>query len=325
MGSIEVHIANTSDLQPGEMKEFTAGETNILLARVNDGFHAVSANCPHYGAPLAEGALCGTRLVCPWHHAVFDIVNGNLEEPPALDALVSYKVRVEGERVMVSIPEKMQERRPVEMVKSDPSADPRQFVIIGAGAAGYAAAQTLREEGFRGNVVMITRENRVPYDRPNLSKDYLHGHADPEWMPLRTPEFFNDHDISVVLNKEVTRVDAAAKTITFDSGETMEYDAALIATGGAPVRLNIPGSDLKNVCTLRSFADADSIIETARSSRRCVVVGASFIGMEAAYSLRERGLDVTVVAPSSEPFELTLGREVGAVFRRLHEKHGVRF
>lgn len=307
------------------MKEFTAGETNILLARVNDQFHAVSANCPHYGAPLAEGALCGTRLVCPWHHAVFNVVNGDLEEPPALDALVSYDVRVEGERVMVSLPEVTQERRPVRMVKCDALADPRQFVIIGAGAAGYAAAQTLREEGFRGNVVMITRENRVPYDRPNLSKDYLHGHADPEWMPLRTPEFFNEHDIRVVLNKEVTRVDAAAKTITFDSGETMEYDAALVATGGAPVRLNIPGSDLKNVCILRSFADADSIIETASHSRRCVVVGASFIGMEAAYSLRERGLDVTVVAPSSEPFELTLGREVGAVFRRMHEKHGVRF
>ncbi|HEU4713025.1 MAG TPA: FAD-dependent oxidoreductase [Pyrinomonadaceae bacterium] len=325
MGSKDVHIANTSDLQPGEMKEFTVGETRILLARVNDGFHAVSANCPHYGAPLAEGALCGTRLVCPWHHAVFNVVNGDLEEPPALDALVSYDVRVEGERVMVSLPEITQERRPVGMVKRDALADPRQFVIIGAGAAGYAAAQTLREEGFRGSVVMITREDRVPYDRPNLSKDYLHGHADPEWMPLRTPEFFSEHDISVVLNKEVSRVDAAAKTITFDSGETMDYDAALVATGGAPVRLNIPGSDLKNVCALRSFADADSIIETAGRSRRCVVVGASFIGMEAAYSLRERGLEVTVVAPSSEPFELTLGREVGAVFRRLHEKHGVRF
>ena len=198
MGSKDVHIANTSDLQAGEMKEFTVGETRILLARVNDGFHAVSANCPHYGAPLAEGALCGTRLICPWHHAVFDIVNGDLEEPPALDSLVSYDVRVEGERVMVSLPEKTQDRRPVGMAKRDPAADARQFVIIGAGAAGYVAAQTLREEGFRGNVVMITRENRVPYDRPNLSKDYLHGRScagrprirvahSPRWCPRPGP------------------------------------------------------------------------------------------------------------------------------------------
>ena len=325
MGFKDLHLANTSDLNSGEMKEFSAGETRILLARVRDQFHAVSGSCPHYGGNLAEGALCGTHVVCPLHHAVFNVVNGDLEEPPALDALVSYEVRVEGERLMVRVPDEVSDRRVIALAKRDVTADSRQFVIIGAGAAGYAAAQTLREEGFRGHIVMITREDRAPYDRPNLSKDYLHGHADPEWMPLRPQEFFAEHDIQLVLNREVTRVDARAKTIVFEGGETMDYDALLVATGGAPVRLNIPGSDLKNVCVLRSFADADSIIETAGRSRRAVVVGASFIGMEAAYSVRERGLDVTVVAPSQEPFEVTLGNEVGAVFRREHERHGVRF
>jgi NADPH-dependent 2,4-dienoyl-CoA reductase/sulfur reductase-like enzyme/nitrite reductase/ring-hydroxylating ferredoxin subunit len=325
MGSKDVHVANTPDLRDGEMKEISIDETRILLARTGDRFYAVSATCPHYGAPLAEGVLCGTRIVCPWHHAAFNIVNGDLEEPPALDALVSYAVRVEGEHVLVNVPEDVMDRRTPTMVDHDPAADSRQFVIIGAGAAGYAAAQTLREEGFRGNVVMITRERHTPYDRPNLSKDYLHGHAEPEWIPLRPDEFVSEHGIQLVLNREVTRVDARAKTITFEGGETMDYDALLVATGGAPVRLNIPGSDLKNICMLRSFADSDSIIETARRSRRAVVVGSSFIGMEAAYSLRELGLEVTVVAPSQEPFETTLGTEVGALFRRLHESHGVRF
>jgi NADPH-dependent 2,4-dienoyl-CoA reductase/sulfur reductase-like enzyme/nitrite reductase/ring-hydroxylating ferredoxin subunit len=321
----DVHVANTSDLRDGEMKEVLIDETRILLARAGDRYYAVSATCPHYGGPLAEGVLCGTRIVCPWHHAAFNIVNGDLEEPPALDALVSYAVRVEGEQVLVSVSEDMPDRRTPTMVDHDPTADSRQFVIIGAGAAGYAAAQTLREEGFRGNVVIITREHHTPYDRPNLSKDYLHGHAEPEWIPLRPDEFFSEHGIKLVLNREVIRVDARAKTITFEGGETMDYDALLVATGGAPVRLNIPGSDLKNICVLRSFADSDSIIETARRSRRAVVVGSSFIGMEAAYSLRERGLEVTVVAPSQEPFETTLGTEVGMLFRRLHESHGVRF
>lgn len=325
MGCKDVHLANTTDLESGEMKEFAAGDTRILLVRVGDRFHAVSASCPHYGGALAEGALCGTRVVCPLHHAVFNVVNGDLEEPPALDALVSYDVHVDGERVMVCVPEEASDRRAVSMVKRDTAVDPRQFVILGAGAAGYAAAQTLREEGFRGNIVMITREDRTPYDRPNLSKDYLHGHAEAEWMPLRPQEFFAENDIQLLFNREVTRVDARAKVIVFEGGDTMDYDALLVATGGAPVRLNIPGSDLKNVCVLRSFADADSIIETAGRSRRVVVVGASFIGMEAAYSLRERGLDVTVVAPSEEPFEMTLGKEVGAAFRREHEKHGVKF
>ncbi|HEX5883455.1 MAG TPA: FAD-dependent oxidoreductase [Pyrinomonadaceae bacterium] len=325
MGFTNVHLAKISDLRDGEMKEFSAGETRILLARSGDRFHAVSATCPHYGAPLAEGALCGTRIICPWHHAVFNVVNGDLEEPPALDALVSYRVQIEDDRILVSVPDDAQDRRAPVMCDRDLNTDSRQFVIIGAGAAGYAAAQTLREEGFRGNVVMITREDRAPYDRPNLSKDYLHGHAEPEWMPLRPEEFFNEHNIDLLLNREVKRVDAGAKTITFEGGETMEYDALLVATGGMPVRLNVPGADLKNVHLLRSFADADSIIETARHSRHAVVVGASFIAMEAAYSLCERGLEVTVVAPSQEPFETTLGREVGALFRRVHEDHGVRF
>ena len=321
----EVHLANTSDLHDGEMKEISVDEVKILLARVGDNFHAVSATCPHYGGPLAEGTLCGTRVVCPWHHAAFNVVNGNMEDPPALDSLVSYPLRIDFERLMLSLPEGAEDRRMPAMCKRDTSADSRQFVIIGAGAAGYVAAQTLREEGFRGSVVVLTREDRAPYDRPNLSKDYLQGHAEPEWMPLRDEEFFKENDITLLLNREVTHVDARSRTITFESGETMDYDALLVATGGAPVRLNIPGSDLKNVCVLRSFADADSIIETSKHCRRAVVVGASFIGMEAASSLRERGLEVTVIAPSQEPFETTLGAEVGALFRRVHESHGVRF
>ena len=325
MGFREVEVAGVSDLRDGEMKNVTADGTTILLARVNDRFYAVSPMCTHYGAPLAKGVLCGRRLVCPWHHATFDITNGNLEEPPALDALVSYAVRVEGERVLVSIPDEAEDRRTPEMVQPDPAADTRQFVIIGGGAAGYAAAQTLREEGFRGEVVMITREDRAPYDRPNLSKDYLHGHADPEWMPLRPDEFFAEHGIKLVRNHDVTRVDAQAKTISFAGGETLKYDALLVATGGAPVHLSTPGAELKNVCMLRSFADADAIIETAQRSRRAVVVGASFIAMEAGYSLRERGLEVTIVAPSRVPFEKTLGAEIGELFRQLHESHGVQF
>jgi NADPH-dependent 2,4-dienoyl-CoA reductase/sulfur reductase-like enzyme/nitrite reductase/ring-hydroxylating ferredoxin subunit len=321
----DIHLANTFDLRDGEMKEVSVDERRILLARVGDNFHAVSATCPHYGGPLAEGVLCGTRVVCPWHHAAFNIVSGDLEDPPALDSLVRYDLRVEGDRILLSLPEDAEDRRTPAMSKRDSAADSRQFVIIGAGAAGYAAAQTLREEGFRGNVVMITREDRAPYDRPNLSKDYLHGQAEPEWMPLRGEEFFKEHDIDLVCNREVARVDARTRTITFESGETMDYDALLVATGGAPVRLNISGADLKNVCVLRSFADADSIIETAARSRRAIVVGASFIGMEAAYSLRERGLEVTVIAPSQEPFEATLGAEIGALFRRVHESHGIRF
>jgi NADPH-dependent 2,4-dienoyl-CoA reductase/sulfur reductase-like enzyme/nitrite reductase/ring-hydroxylating ferredoxin subunit len=330
----EFPLGNTSDLHSGEMKEVSAGQTKILLARVGDDFHAVSPTCPHYGAPLVEGTLCGARVMCPWHHACFNVTTGDMEEPPALDSLVRYDVRVREGRIFASLPqdapgetaeETPQDRRLPSLVKHDPDADARRFIIIGGGAAGYTAAQTLREDGFRGRITVVTREDRAPYDRPNLSKDYLQGHAEPAWMPLRPDEFYDEFDIELVCKKEVTRVDPRLKRITFEGGETQTYDALLVATGGESRKLNIPGADLKNICVLRSFADADSIMEVASRSTRAVVIGASFIGMEVAYSLAERGLEVTVVAPSGEPFEAVLGAEVGALFRRLHESHNVRF
>jgi NADPH-dependent 2,4-dienoyl-CoA reductase/sulfur reductase-like enzyme/nitrite reductase/ring-hydroxylating ferredoxin subunit len=321
----ELTIAKTDELKDGEMRQVSAGGADILLARVGGKYHAVGAYCTHYGAPLAEGALCGERVVCPWHHACFNVTTGDMEEPPALDSLPRYGVRVEGERVIVSLPDEITDRRTPAMTRRDSSADARLFVILGGGAAGYAAAQTLREDGFRGRVLMVTREDRPPYDRPNLSKDYLQGHAEPGWIPLRADEFFEGHDIEVLREKVVVRVDAATKTITFEGGDTLAYDSLLVATGGTPRRLEVPGSWMKNIFVLRSFADADAIIEAARGASRAVVIGASFIGMETAASLRERKLPVTVVAPGKVPFEKTLGAEIGGLFRRVHEARGVEF
>ncbi len=324
MNHKEFTVASATDLKDGEMKQVDAGGTKILLARVKGKYHAVGATCPHYGAPLAEGALCGERIICPWHHASFDVKTGDLLEPPAIDALPRYEVKIDGENIIVIVPDEAEDRRTPTMTPRD-AQDERLFVILGGGAAGYIAAQTLREEGFRGRVLMVTREDRLPYDRPNLSKDYLHGHAEPEWMPLRADEFFDEHGIEVLREKEATSVDAKAKTITFKDGEKLAYDALLVATGGEPRTLPIPGSELKNVMTLRSFSDSDSIIAAAENAKRAVVIGASFIGMEAASSLKTRGLEVTVIAPELAPFEKTLGGEIGALFKKIHEENGVRF
>jgi len=321
----EITVARASELKDGEMKQVAAGGTEILLARVNGNYHAVGATCTHYGAPLAEGALAGERIICPWHHACFNVVTGDLEEPPALDALPRYEVRVENENVIVRLPEGAADRRTPPMAEPDTAADARLFVILGGGAAGYAAAQTLRECGFKGRVQMVTREDRLPYDRPNLSKDYLQGHAEPGWMPLRPDEFFDEHGIEVLRGRRVARVDAKAKTVSFEGGEQLAYDALLVATGGEPRTLPIAGSGLENVLTLRSFADSDAIIAAADGARRAVVEGPSFIGMEAAASLRERKLEVTVVAPDQTPFEKSLGAEIGALLRKIHEDNGVRF
>jgi NADPH-dependent 2,4-dienoyl-CoA reductase/sulfur reductase-like enzyme/nitrite reductase/ring-hydroxylating ferredoxin subunit len=317
--------AKLSEIKSGEMKEVTVGETKVLLARVEDKCYAIAANCTHYGAPLAEGALVGDRIICPWHHACFHAATGDLEDPPALDALPNFPVRIEGDDVFVDLPVEPSDRRVPSMARPDAKADNRVFAILGAGAAGYTAAQTLREDGFKGRIVMISREDRLPYDRPNLSKDYLQGHAQPEWMPLRPSEFFIEHGIELIQGRDVASVNAADKSLTFDDGETIAFDSLLVATGGTPRRLELPGSNLKNIFVFRSFDDADAIIGSAEGAKNAVVVGASFIGMETASSLRQRGIEVTVVAPDSVPFEKTLGADIGRLFRKVHEDNGVRF
>lgn len=324
MGQTTQPICRLSDIADGEMKEARVGETSVLLARVEGRCYAVAAHCTHYGAPLAEGHLSGDRIVCPWHHACFNARNGRLEEPPALDSLAAYPIRIENDEIFVDLPDGAPDRETPPMSKRGDD-DKRTFAIIGGGAAGYMAVQTLREEGFAGRIVMITREARTPYDRPNLSKDYLHGHAEPEWMPLRGEDFYAEYDIEVVFDKKVTDVDARSRVITFADGDTMACDSLLIATGGEPRRLKVPGGDLDNVFVLRSFDSADSIIAATDGAKNVVVVGASFIGMEAAFSLRERGLEVTVVTPDKVPFERTLGPEIGRLFQSVHESKGVNF
>jgi apoptosis-inducing factor 3 len=325
MDTRRIEVGSVSDLENGQMKEVSVDETPILLARTGDKYFALSAHCTHYGAPLVDGVLNGDRIVCPWHHACFNARTGDCEEPPALDSLAKFDVTVESDKVILHLPVNAPDRTTPEMAKRDPS-DERVFVILGGGAAGYAAAQTLREDGFNGRVVMITRENRPPYDRPNLSKDYLQGHAEPEWMPLRPDDFFAGHDIELMLQKTVTRVSVATKRLTFEDGETLGYDSILIATGGTPRTLPFASDTMhENVFTLRSFSDTDAIIAAAGSGAKVAVIGASFIGMEAACSLKVRGCDVTLVSPDQVPFQKTLGPAIGALFQGIHEENGVKF
>ena len=321
---MEAKVAQVQDLQDGEMREVVVGETKVLLVRLQGKFYAIGGECTHYGGPLAEGALSGHRVTCPWHQAVFDAMNGDLEEPPALDAEPCYTVRVEGDDVIVKVPEKAEGRRTPAMVRRDP-ADNRTLVVLGAGAAGNAAAETLRQDGFTGRVVMITQEPRLPYDRPNLSKGYLSGDAGPEALPWRTPEFYRDHDIEVLAGQRVARVEVPLKTLTFADGSTLTYDGLLLATGGVARRLKIPGAQWPNVFTLRSADDADAIIKAAIPASRVVVIGAGFIGMEAAAALTKRGLAVTVVGRGSVPLARQLGPEIGRMLQEAQAEKGVAF
>ncbi len=318
-------VAKTNELEDGQMKEVQAGDRNVLLLRWDGQFRAYLPECPHHGAPLAKGHLSDGRLVCPWHQTVFDALNGHLIEPPSLNHLPTFDVRVDGDDVIVVVPPAPDETSgQPSMARYDAQADPRTFAILGTGAAGLAAAETLREEGFAGRLVVLTGEQDLPYDRTECSKRFL-ADADKPDPILRSEELFRDHDIEILTGHRVTRADLAGKTLETADGTAVPYDKLLIASGSRPRRLGVDGGDLGGIYTLRSLADARCLREAAQDADRAVVVGASFIGMEVAAALAQHDVQVTIVAPESVPFEGTLGPQLGRAFQHVHENEGTAF
>lgn len=313
----EYDIASFDELSPGTVRSVEVEGTAILLGRLGNEVFAVGATCPHAGGPLIDGIQREGRVVCPWHKATFCLRTGAVLEPPAVDPLPHFAVRRAGERILVTLPAEV----PAETARS---ADPRCFVIVGAGAAGAVAAQTLREIGFGGRIVMLDRENRVPYDRTLLSKYVLSGESGAEKSPLQKQSFYRQHQIER-RTAEVMRLDWRNRRVLCADGSALDYDAILLASGGVARRPSIPGAELGNVFLLRSRADADALLAQAERSETAVVLGTGFIGMEVAASLRERGLDVTVIGQETVPFEKQLGVAVGKAFLSLHSRHGVGF
>jgi len=302
----------------GEMFLGHAFGEQVLVARRGDELFAIGATCTHYGGPLAKGLLVDCTVHCPWHHARFDLRTGEAIAAPALNNVACYKIDKREAQFFVT--SKIDEK-PVRKPKSSPAS----VVIVGAGAAGGAAAEMLRREGYDGPVRLIGADEFLPYDRPNLSKDYLAGTASEEWIPLRSADFYREQKIDTFTNRSVTAIDPQEKKITLTDGRSLGYGALLLATGAEPVRLAIPGGDLPHVYYLRTLTDSRRIIDKAKSSKRAVVIGASFIGLEVAWSLRERKLEVAVVGKGSLPLEKVLGGELGTVIRETHEANGVKF
>lgn len=296
------------------------GNDAVLLFRSEDEWSAVSATCTHYGAPLAEGLVVGETVRCPWHHACFNLRTGAAIKAPAFEPLSRWQVEIVGERLFVRS-------------KLEPAADAwdmapneaQRIVIVGGGAAGFAAAEMLRRLGYRGALTMLSEDMSPPCDRPNLSKDYLAGNAPEEWIPLKSEDFYRENDIDLRLGVRVDAIDASERQVSTQDGTTVGFDKLLLATGAEPKRLHMPGFDAANVHTLRSLADARAIIAGAKGATSAAVIGASFIGLEAAAALRARGLEVHVVAPETVPMAKILGAEIGSFVRQLHEAHGVIF
>src|SRR5216684_111765 len=286
---------SVGDLPDGGMVLGQVDADDVILVRRGGEFFAVGAVCTHYHGPLSDGLVVGDKA----------FVREKLAQPAARTPVVSSN----------SSPNS----------SSNARALPTSVVIVGGGGAGLAAADMLRREGYDGILTMISADDSPPYDRPNLSKDFLAGTAPDDWIPLRSSEYYSDRRIDLVLGSRVSSLDIKRRQVQLESGKTYGFGALLIATGAEPVRLQIEGATDAQIHYLRTFADSRAIVAKAASAKRVVVVGASFIGLEVAASLRARGIDVDVVAPENLPLERVMGPDIGRFLRGLNESHGVVF
>jgi apoptosis-inducing factor 3 len=310
-------------LSDGGMLLGQVGDEDVLLARVGDRSFAVGAHCTHYHGPLAEGLVVGATVRCPWHHACFSLETGEALRAPALDPVPCWRVERVGD--MLFVRQKVQAPNPVAREARSDQRHPSSVVIVGGGAAGLAAADMLRREDYEGPITMISADQDPPVDRPNLSKDFLAGEAQDDWIPLWPSDLYAQRRIELLSGSPVSSVDPTSRTVLLENGSRREFGALLIATGADPVRLPIPGAETAPAFYLRSFADSRAIVERAQSAKHVVVVGASFIGLEVSASLRTRGIAVDVVAREQRPLERVMGPEVGRFVQAVHEAHGVVF
>jgi apoptosis-inducing factor 3 len=324
-----------SSVAPGQLIAGHAFGEPVLLAHVEPNWFAVGGKCTHYGAPLDQGCLVSETIRCPWHHACFDLHNGAASRAPALNDLPSYDVLIENNIVRVTRkrdqgqlkgePHRANSSRAPDRVLFEeiPVSGPRSVVIIGGGAAGNACAEMLRREAYRGPVTIIDPDPDAPYDRPNLSKDYLAGNAPEEWLPLHPKDFYEAQHIEILSGVEAKSLDVKTKTLQLSDGSSRNYGCLLIATGASPIKLDIPGGN--RILYLRNLRDCRAIIEKIGEAKTAVVIGASFIGLEVAASLVTRGLKVHVVALEKLPLERVLGPELGGLVKGVHEEKGVTF
>jgi NADPH-dependent 2,4-dienoyl-CoA reductase/sulfur reductase-like enzyme/nitrite reductase/ring-hydroxylating ferredoxin subunit len=318
------------DISDGGMIGGHVGDDALLIARHGDEFFAIGATCSHYNGPLAEGLVVGDTVRCPWHHARFCLRSGEAIGAPAFNPVSCWRIERRDGKVFVR--ERIDAADPAKARgPAGAAGKAERVVIVGGGAAGFACAEMLRREGFTGALTLLSADADAPYDRPNCSKDYLAGNAPEDWMPLRPAEFYQDQAIELRLSTEVRGIDSKARRVALANGEAIAFDKLLLATGAEPVRLDIPGAGEPHVHVLRSLADSRAIIakaktaKQAKQAKQAVVIGASFIGLEAAAALRARDIEVHVAAPERRPLERVLGAEYGDMIKALHEEHGVIF
>ncbi|KAL9613151.1 MAG: hypothetical protein Q9167_002316 [Letrouitia subvulpina] len=319
---------STLDLSHGEKREVEVeGIENgkILLVKIGDKTHALSSNCTHYGAPLKLGVLTPSeaRLTCAWHGACFNVETGDIEDAPALDPLAKFDVVERGGAVYIKGDEAtIQSSRRQPQVKCSTQGQ-EKVVIVGGGSGAIATSQSLREQGFKGPITIISAESYLPIDRTKLSKALIADKSKVEW---RSQDWFDSASILTV-SDHVKNIDFNSKTVATTSGKSYQYTKLILSSGGVPKALPLPGfKDLSKIFLLRTIPDVQAILSAVgeKKGKNIAVIGSSFIGMEVANALSANN-SVTVVGMESAPLERVMGKEVGKIFQSLLTKNGVKF
>ncbi|KAH6682855.1 hypothetical protein B0J14DRAFT_647081 [Halenospora varia] len=315
------------DLKPGEKREVEVEgieEGKVLLCNVGGKTTAIGSKCTHYGAPLVKGILTGDgRITCPWHGACFKASNGDIENAPAIDALPSFELSEKNGSVYVTGEQdsiKGSRRKP--NIKISKTSGAEKVVIVGGGSGAIGTLEALRENGFKGSITMIGSEGYLPIDRTKLSKALI---DDPSKIALRDEAWFKDGSVAVV-NDEVTAVDFDGKKVSTKDGSSFPYTKLVLATGGTPKILPLPGfKELSNIFVLRTVPHVKDILKAiGEKNKKIVIIGSSFIGMEVANAVGKEN-DVTVIGQEKRPLERVMGEEVGKIFQSSLEKNGVKF
>ncbi|CAL8361386.1 unnamed protein product [Merluccius merluccius] len=321
-GEVTALLCQEADLQDGQMREVAVEDHKVLLVRADGRYSAMGSRCTHYNAPLVKGALLGNKVRCPFHGACFNVTTGDIEEFPGLDCLPSYKVKVKDGNVYMSY-----DRKSLKLSKRVKEMSSRELevnhttLLIGGGPAALLCAETLRQNFYKGRIVMITKDALPPFDKPKLSKAM---NSDSSKILLRTEDFFKQYGIEVWTQKEVVSVEPISKVVKLNDDTVQPYDQLLVSTGCRARPLDCPGQHLVGVNLLQTHQDAQEICRSCQG-RKAVIIGASFIGMEVASYLSTKAASVAMVGTTEYPFEKILGPEIGKMTMHMLEESNVKF
>lgn len=325
----DVSVCDEGDMSDGQMKEFQVGpdEKNdiILVVKLDGQYFAVGAKCTHFGMNLAKGMLFGDRIYCPLHMASFSVRDGQPDFGPVFKGLPSYKVKIVNGKVTVTVPRKIEMRVDVPSNQKRNLFKDKHFIIVGGGPAGLSAAETLRQAGFGGKLTLITKEDRLPYDRTILTKNLFK--VQEKGIRIREQEFFNKYNIEVMTGTEVTNLDDKQQKLSLNNSQTLSYDKVLVATGGSPVQSRFDTGNIKGVFTIRDLDNVENIQNYVKDRQidSIVVVGSSFISSEAAASARAffKDAQINMVSRQNTLYSRIFGQQIGDFVKGLASQNNV--